>query len=156
MSRGIGQVTGANRGDIDTTAAMIDELLGSDPYAAASDELAVANVGIENSKGTDLRSIQWQARKRAWERRMRSEGRNEVDIWFQNMIMNAAGVLGAPLPVDPDQAPAEPYEITGPPVSPRRDPNSVNINNFVNDNSTHIHRTEGPDPYKGPRYNPHN
>jgi hypothetical protein len=85
MNKIIGNVVGADRGDIDITGSMINELMGSDPTARSEENIRLLNIAIANQKANDPKALQAEELKRRMEYDLR---RGDVSPYNQSLANN--------------------------------------------------------------------
>lgn len=83
MNQTIGNVVGADRGDIDITGSMINDLMGSDPTARSEENIRLLNIAIANQKATDPEALKYKETQLRNELILRKTGVSEYDISLQ-------------------------------------------------------------------------
>jgi len=94
MMQTVENVVAADRGDMDLTGSMIEELMAQDPTARAEEDIRRDDVAIQNLKGGSRKALAWRAHLRRMELQMRTQGKSEANIRTRLSAESLKGAFG--------------------------------------------------------------
>ncbi len=90
----MGRITAVDRGDIDLTAAAIEDVFGKDAVAKMVEDIQGLDVEIENIRAGDVNALEWDHHIKQHEAMLRRKGASEAKIGLQTRILRAAAAMG--------------------------------------------------------------